>query len=79
MINATVGDTLARITPPDGFHEGYSQSGQVLEVTDDTIVLLVQVDLPRRMSFRRDTGFDTAGIGSFIVRPDWNLVESRTA
>lgn len=76
MFNAQVGETLARITPPQDSSTGYCQSGKVVEVTDDEIVLEVQVDILRRMRFSRNDGFDTAGLGSFIVRPDFLMSSS---
>ena len=71
MFNPKIGDHLARITPPVGSSEGYCQTGVVTEVTETTISMDVQVDMIRRMTFDRRTGFDTAGLGSFIVRPDY--------
>lgn len=71
MLTAKQGDTLVRITPPSGGREGYSQAGTVDRVDDDTIDLIVQVDIPRRMRFRRADGFDTVGLGTFLVRPDF--------
>jgi hypothetical protein len=71
MLNPAIGDTLTRIVPPSGSSEGYSQSGKVIEVTDDTIVMAVQADVIRHMRFGRSDGFDTVGLGSFLVRPDW--------
>ena len=70
MINCKPGDVLLRVVPPvDGRH-GYSQAGKVETVTDDTIVLAVQADIVRRMSFNRTDGTDSKGHGSFIVRQD---------
>mgnify|MGYP000858116145 CR=1 FL=1 len=71
MLTPKRGDTLVRITPPSGGREGYSQAGTVDRVDDDTIDLIVQVDIPRRMRFRRSDGFDTVGLGTFLVRPDF--------
>lgn len=70
MINSKIGDTLLRVTPPADGRAGYCQAGTVDRITDETIELIVQVDLPRRMVFYRYGGFDTAGLGSFIVKPD---------
>ena len=67
MINAKLGDTMIRITPPRDGREGYAQYGTVREVTDEAIVIVVQVDIQRFMEFRREDGIDTNGIGSFIV------------
>ena len=70
MINCKPGDVLLRVVPPvDGRH-GYSQAGKVETVTDDTIVLAVQVDIVRRMSFNRTDGTDKSRLGSFIVHQD---------
>lgn len=71
MLNPKIGETMLRITPPQRGGEGYSQAGKVDVVTEDTVELIVQVDVPRRMTFSRADGFDTAGLGSFIVRPDY--------
>lgn len=70
MLNPKVSAVLLRIVPPSDHSEGYCQSGIVSLVTDTTIVLWVQVDVIRSMSFQRKTGLDTAGLGSFIVHPD---------
>lgn len=67
-LNPQRGDTLVRITPPTGGRPGYSQAGTVDRVTDETIELIVQVDIPRRMAFRRSDGFDLAGLGTFLVQ-----------
>jgi hypothetical protein len=71
MLTPKIGDTLLRINPPSDGREGYSQAGTVDRMTEDTIELLVQVDIPRRMTFRRTDGMDTVGLGSFVVRPDF--------
>lgn len=71
MLNPKVGDTMLRITPPQSGLEGYCQAGTVDVLTEETIELIVQVDIPRRMVFRRIDGHDTSGLGSFIVRPDY--------
>lgn len=71
MLNPKIGDTMLRVTPPHNGLEGYSQAGKVEVLTDDTIELIVLVDIPRRMVFRRSDGMDTSGLGSFIVRPDY--------
>ncbi len=70
MLTPKRGDTLVRITPPSGGRDGYSQAGTVDRVDEETIDLIVQVDIPRRMRFRRADGFDTVGLGTFVVRPD---------
>lgn len=70
-ISVAVGETMVRITPPEGFSAAYCQTGVVVEVTDLVIALDVQVDVIRRMLFDRVTGFDRAGLGSFVVRQDW--------
>lgn len=74
--NAKIGEILSRITPPQGSFTGYCQSGKVVEVTEEEIILSVQVDIPRRMAFRRSDGFDTSGLGSFLVRPDFLLAST---
>lgn len=71
MFNPKIGDTMLRITPPQNGRAGYSQAGRVDAITEQTIELVVQVDIPRRMVFNRTDGFDTSGIGSFIVQPDF--------
>lgn len=71
MFNAKVGETLARITPPIGSSTGYAQSGTVVEVTEDEIVLQVLVDIPRQMRFSRQTGAGVADPETFLVRPDF--------
>jgi hypothetical protein len=68
-LNVRVGQEMLRVTPPEEGRHGYSQPGTVVEVNDDQIVLAVQVDIVRRMRFRRTDGFDTEGLGSFIVHP----------
>lgn len=70
MLNPKHGETWLRITPPSDGQPGFSQAGKVDKVTDTTVELLVQCDVIRRMVFARSTGFDTSGMGSFIVRPD---------
>lgn len=69
MINAKVGQKMLRITPPHGDSEGYSQDGIVESVDDAEIVLVVQVDILRRMRFNRKNGLDTVGLGTFLVYP----------
>lgn len=76
MFNARVGEVLSRITPPERSSVGYCQSGRVVEVTEDEIVLEVQVDIVRLMRFSRANGFDTAGLGTFLVRPDFLAAEA---
>lgn len=71
MLTPKLGDTLFRITPPSDGREGYCQAGTVEQVDDEAIDLIVQVDIPRRMRFRRVDGFDTVGLGTFLVRPDF--------
>jgi hypothetical protein len=71
MLTPKIGDILLRITPPNGEGEGYSQAGTVDRITEETIELIVQVDIPRRMTFRRTDGMDTVGLGTFVVRPDF--------
>lgn len=70
MLNPKIGDTMLRVTPPQNGREGYSQAGTVDALTDDLIELIVLVDIPRRMAFRRADGVDTSGLGTFIVTPD---------
>lgn len=72
MLNPKIGDTMLRVTPPQNGREGYSQAGRVDALTDGLIELIVQVDIPRRMVFRRTDGLDTSGLGSFIVAPDFS-------
>lgn len=68
MLNPKIGDTLARITPPSLGREGYAQTGEVIHVSESTVVLTVLADIPRRMEFSRQTGYDLVGLGTFIVR-----------
>jgi hypothetical protein len=70
MLNVQLGDELLRITPPSEGCLGYSQAGTVSRLTEGTVEILVQADIPRRMEFSRIDGFDTAGLGTFVVRPD---------
>ena len=71
MLSPKIGDFLLRVTPPSGGKEGYSQAGVVDSIDDETIDVIVQVDLPRLMRFRRSDGFDLVGLGTFLVRPDY--------
>ena len=64
------GETWLRITPPIGGQPGYSQAGTVEQVTDTTVELLVRCDVMRSMNFELDTGFDVAGLGSFLVKSE---------
>jgi hypothetical protein len=70
-ISATIGETLIRVVPPSGHSAAFCQTGEVVEVTDESITLDVLVDVVRRMAFDRTTGLDRSGQGSFLVRPDW--------
>lgn len=67
MLNPKRGDTMVRVVPPIDGSAGYAQVGIVDLVTDVAIELLVQVDVVRRMRFRRSDGLDTEGIGSFVI------------
>jgi hypothetical protein len=67
MLNPKRGDTMVRVVPPSEGSAAYAQSGTVDKVTADTIELMVQVDIVRRMRFRRSDGMDTGGIGSFVI------------
>lgn len=67
MLNPKRGDTMVRVVPPIDGSAGYAQVGTVDLVTDVAIELLVQVDVVRRMRFRRSDGLDTEGIGSFVI------------
>lgn len=69
-LNPCPGETWLRITPPTDSQPGYSQSGTVELVTETTIEMRVLCDVPRRMTFSRETGFDTSGRRTFLVRPD---------
>lgn len=64
------GETWLRITPPVEDQPGYCQAGTVELVTDNSVVLLVRCDIMRRMTFCLETGLDTSGLGTFIVKPD---------
>lgn len=72
MLNPKIGDTMLRVMPPHNGLEGHSQAGKVVALTDDTIELVVQVDIHRHMIFRRSDGMDNSGLGTFIVRPDFS-------
>jgi hypothetical protein len=67
MMTPERGDTMVRVVPPIDGAVAYVQAGTVDKVTADTIELLVQVDMVRRMRFRRSDGMDTEGIGSFVI------------
>jgi hypothetical protein len=69
-INPKIGETWLRITPPSDGQPGYSQAGTVDVVTDESVEVLVQCDVIRRMTFSRQTGLDTSGLGTFLVRHD---------
>jgi hypothetical protein len=69
-INPKIGETWLRITPPSNGQPGYSQAGTVDAVTDDTVEMLVRCDVIRRMTFSRQSGIDTSGLGTFLVRLD---------
>ena len=67
MLNLKRGDTMVRVVPPIDGSVGYAQVGTVDLVTDVAIELLVQVDVVRRMRFRRSDGLDTEGIGRSVI------------
>lgn len=69
MLTLKIGDSVLRITPPSDGRAGYSAVGTVANVNEDTVDVIVQVDMPRCMQFRRSDGCDVAGRGWFIVRP----------
>lgn len=69
-INPRSGEIWLRITPPSDGLPGYCQAGTVDLVTEETVELVVQCDVVRRMAFNRQTGLDTSGMGTFLVRPD---------
>lgn len=71
MLTPKVGERMLRITPPEGSSAGYCQMGKVESFDDEIIVVVVLVDGPRHMRFRRKDGFDTSGLGTFLVRPDY--------
>lgn len=62
---------VIRVVPPSGHSAAFCQTGEVVEVTDESITLYVLVDVVRRMAFDRTTGLDRGGQGSFLVRSDW--------
>ena len=55
MNDAKKGDVLTRI------YEDWSSRAEVIEVTQEAIVCLVFVDIPRRMVFDRKTGISLLG------------------
>lgn len=61
------GDKMVRLVPPIDGAPAYAQAGTIDRITHDTIELLVQVDVVRRMRFRREDGQDCQGSGSFLV------------
>lgn len=70
MLNVNPGDFLLRISPPTNGHPGFSQRGYVEAVDENSITLVVQADVVRKMPFRRSDGMDLVGLGSFVVRED---------
>ena len=71
MFIAVPGETLSRITPPLGGDVGMCQSGVVAALTETELLVDIRCPLIRRMRFDRQTGFDMAGQGTFLVRPDF--------
>lgn len=69
-LNPKVGEVWSRICPPEGGQPGYCQSGEVVEVNEDEVVVRILADQFRSMRFRRSDGRDTSGLGTFLVRPD---------
>ncbi len=67
MLSPKVGDTMVRVIPPVDGTPGFTQTGTVDRVSDETIELLVLADYMRRMRFRRRDGLDSSGTGSFVV------------
>ena len=67
MINAQINYSVIRIIPPNDGHKASFQYGTIREITDEKIIVEVQVDIPRFMEFSRKDGMDTNGIGSFII------------
>lgn len=57
MNDVKKGDVLTRI------YEDWSSRAEVIEVTQEAIVCLVFVDIPRRMVFDRKTGISLLGQG----------------
>lgn len=55
MNDVKKGDVLTRI------YEDWSSRAEVIEVTQEAIVCLVFVDIPRRMVFDRKTGISLLG------------------
>ena len=72
MINCKINDIMLHVVPPQNGQAGFSQAGRVVDVTEESIKLSVQVDQVRIMEFNRRDGLDTSGLGSFIVRQDLN-------
>ena len=71
MLNVKIGDKLSRITPPSDGDLGYCQSGKVVSVTADHVVVSILCDGYRNMEFSRKDGMDTSGLGCFVVKPDF--------
>ena len=55
MNDVKKGDVLTRL------YEDWSSRAEVIEVTQEAIVCLVFVDIPRRMVFDRKTGINLLG------------------
>ncbi|MBK6616413.1 hypothetical protein [Ottowia sp.] len=70
-MNPKIGDPMTRVVPPEDGNAGYCQTGKVVSVSDAEIVVSIQSDQFRHMTFRRKDGTDTSGMGSFIVIPDF--------
>lgn len=62
------GDKVLKIMPPEGFSSAWVSKGEVTEVTDKIITCVIDVDVPRTMTFRRRTGQMIGDESQFIIR-----------
>lgn len=69
MLNLKVGDKVVRKT--DGLRGGEISKfqGEVKEITDEHIICIVYVDVPRTMEFNRSDGVDIHGIEYGWIEP----------
>lgn len=60
MLNLQIGDSVVRVMP--GFRdELWRMEGYVSLVEENQIVCIIQVDVPRTMTFDRETGVNVWG------------------
>lgn len=56
MLKVTTNDTMLHVIPPSINFPAWIRIARVIEVTDQTIVCLVEVDVTRRFYYERETG-----------------------